>query len=131
MDHVRSVKFHSCKNLKDLRWKKLLGRADPNFRVTAHTKVCSNHFKYGQPTADDPHSSFYLIGYPGISTSARSKPTRRNLLTLVHLLLKRPGLLVKSVAAQRCLLLTVLLAQEYEMAVNSMEFGKNISKNPG
>ena len=80
MDHVRSVKFHSCKNLKDFpRWKKLLGRADPNFRVTAHTKVCSNHFKYGQPTADDPHPSLYLKGYPGISTSAKSKPTRRKL----------------------------------------------------
>ena len=80
IDHVRSVKFHSCKNLKDFpRWKKLLGRADPNFRVTAHTKVCSNHFKHGQPTADDPHPSLYLKGYPGISTPGKSKPTRRKL----------------------------------------------------
>lgn len=80
MDHVRSVKFHSCKNLKDFpRWKKLIGRADPNFRVTAHTKVCSNHFKYGQPTAYDPHPSLYLKGYPGISTPAKSKPIRRKL----------------------------------------------------
>ena len=80
MDHVRSVKFHSCKNLKDFpRWKKLLGRADPNFRETAHTKVCSNHFKHGQPTADDPHPSLYLKGYPGISTPGKSKPTRRKL----------------------------------------------------
>ena len=80
MDHVRSVKFHFCKNLKDFsRWKKLLGQADPNFRVTAHTKVCSNHFKHGQPTADDPHPSLYLKGYPGISTPGKSKPTRRKL----------------------------------------------------
>ena len=80
MDHVRSVKFHSCKNLKDFpRYKKLLGRAAPNFHVTAHTKVCSNHFKYGQPTADDPHPSLYLKGYPGISTPTKSKPTRRKL----------------------------------------------------
>lgn len=80
MDHVRLVKFHSCKNLKDFHhWKKLLGRADPNFRVRAHTKVCSNHFKYGQPTADDPHPSLYLKGYPRISTPAKGKPTRRKL----------------------------------------------------
>ena len=80
MDHVRSVKFHCCKNVKDFpRWKKLLGRADPEFRVTAHTKVCSNHFKYGRPTADDPHPSLYLKGYPGISTPAKRKPTRRKL----------------------------------------------------
>ena len=80
MDHVRSVKFHSCKNLKDFHhWKKLLGQADPNFRVRAHTKVCSNHFKYGQPTADDPHPSLYLKGYPGISTPVKGKPTRRKL----------------------------------------------------
>ena len=84
MDHVRSVKFHSYKNLKDFpRWKKLLGRADPNFRVTAHTKVCSNNFKYGQPTADEPHPSLYLKGYPGISTSAKSKPTQRKLTFLL------------------------------------------------
>ncbi|XP_068737495.1 uncharacterized protein [Montipora capricornis] len=80
MDHVRSVKFYSCKNLENFpRWKKLLDRADPNFRVTAHTKVCSNHFKYGQPRADNPHPSLYLKGYPGISTPVKSKPTRRKL----------------------------------------------------
>ena len=90
MDHVRTVKFHSCKNLKDFpRWKTLLGRANPNFRVTAHTKVCSNHFKYGQPTADDPHPSLYLKGYPGISTPAKSKPTRRKLTCKCSN--KRPG----------------------------------------
>ena len=41
--------------------------------------MCSNHFKYGQPTADVPDPSLYLKGYPGISTPAKSKPTRRKL----------------------------------------------------
>ena len=36
--------------------------------------MCSNHFK-----ARDPHPSLYLKGYPGISTSVKSKPTRRKL----------------------------------------------------
>ena len=119
MDHIRLVKFHSCMNLRNFpRWKKLLGRADPNFLVTAHTKVCSNHFKYGQPT-DDPHPSLYLKGYPGISTSVKNKPTRRK-LTLVHLLQKRPSLLVKSVTVQRCLLLLLLLScvQGYDECCN-------------
>lgn len=92
MDHVDVVNFHSCRSPKDLsRRKKLLGRAEPYFRVTPNTKVCSNHFKYGRPTDNDPHPSLYLKGYPGISVSSKStnKYTRR-MMTYSRVLVQRP-----------------------------------------
>ena len=116
MDHVRSVKFHCSKNVKDFpRWKKLLGRADPEFRVTAHTKVCSNHFKYCRPTADDPHPSLYLKGYPGISTPAKRKPTRRKPI-LAILLQECRNVTVKSVTIQLLLLLLLTLVNKISMS---------------
>ena len=50
----------------------------------------------------------------------RANPLEGNLLTLVHLLQKRPSLLVKSVTVQRCLLLLLLLScvQGYDECCN-------------
>lgn len=76
---VYGIKLHKCKKPKHYKtWTQLLKRA--NFTVTANTRVCSNHFKYGQPYDDDPHPTLYLKGY-----IQNSKPRRRELKRPIEL----------------------------------------------
>ncbi|XP_072165725.1 THAP domain-containing protein 1-like [Diadema setosum] len=61
-DHVYILKFHKCTNPRHYaKWTRLLNR--DKFRVTSSTRVCSNHFRYGQPFPDDNHPTLYLKGY--------------------------------------------------------------------
>ena len=51
-DHVNTLRFHACKEQHCATWTRLLNRV--GFKVTTSTKVCSNHFRYGQPYPDEP-----------------------------------------------------------------------------
>ncbi|KAJ8050643.1 hypothetical protein HOLleu_03927 [Holothuria leucospilota] len=55
------IKLHKCKKPKHKNWTQLFKSA--NFTVTANTRVCRNHFKYGQPYDADPHPTLYLKCY--------------------------------------------------------------------
>lgn len=69
---VNGIKFHKCKNPKYYRiWTRMIKQE--SYTVPANTKVCSNHFKYGQPY-DDSHPTLYLTGY-----EETPKPERREL----------------------------------------------------
>ena len=73
MGHVRNgLKFHTCRVRKNFRiWTNLLNRF--KFKVGPSTRVCSNHFKHGRPSLDEPHPTLYLDGYPGISCLTQKK----------------------------------------------------------
>ena len=55
-EHIGSnakIVLHRCK--KEIwypKWTKLINRQ--GFSVSKHTRVCSNHFKYGQPREQEP-----------------------------------------------------------------------------
>ena len=67
---VYGIKFFTCTNRKHYKkWERLLHLK--GYTVTSNTKVCSNHFKHGQPFKDDPHPSLYLRGYEASKTKRR------------------------------------------------------------
>jgi len=71
---VYGIKFFKCTNKKyHKKWERLLHLKD--YKVTANTKVCSNHFKHGQPFQIDPHPSLYLKGYD--SSTKQRRPLER------------------------------------------------------
>jgi hypothetical protein len=74
------IKLHKCPTESMYpKWTKLLSRED--FIVTKHTRICSNHFEYGQPRELSKHPCLYLKGYPSLiddSTQAR-RPIRKRL----------------------------------------------------
>ena len=43
MPHVLDLQFHSPKSEEFTKWEKKIDIK--NFKVTKHTKICSNHFK--------------------------------------------------------------------------------------
>ena len=76
MPHVKEhigadakIVLHRCpKEIWYAKWTKVINRE--GFSVSKHTRVCSNHFKYGQPREQEPHPTLFLKGY-------ESKPGRR------------------------------------------------------
>ena len=58
------------------KWSQLINRKD--FKITKDTKVCSNHFKAGKPTKEDPIPSLYLKGYSLNQTDKRRPPRIRD-----------------------------------------------------
>ena len=85
MGHVRNgLKFHTCRVRKNFRiWTNLLNRF--KFKVGPSTRVCSNHFKHGRPSLDEPHPTLYLDGYPGISCLTQKKtPVERKKVERVY-----------------------------------------------
>ena len=42
--------------------------------ISKNTVICSNHFKYGRPTAVSPYPTFYLKGYNIGAISSKRKP---------------------------------------------------------
>ncbi|XP_033636625.1 uncharacterized protein LOC117297616 [Asterias rubens] len=72
-DYVKTLKFHTCRNKKNYAlWTKLLKR--PDFTVKESTKVCSNHFKNGQPFPIDPHPVLFMNGYDTPDETPKSTP---------------------------------------------------------
>lgn len=78
-EHIGSnakIVLHRCpKEIWYPKWTKLINRQ--GFSVSKHTRVCSNHFKYGQPREQEPHPTLFLKGYeckPG-----RKPPLKREL----------------------------------------------------
>ncbi|CAG2241542.1 uncharacterized protein [Mytilus edulis] len=69
MPHVKehlgsnaSIKLHKCpKEEWYKKWSKLLNR--DNYEVNKNTRVCSNHFEYGQPRELAPHPKLHMKGY--------------------------------------------------------------------
>ena len=71
---TRKIKyvFYRCPNSKLYsKWSNLINRMD--LKVTMYSKVCSNHFKSGRPTEDDPFPSLFLNGYSD-ETGTRKRP---------------------------------------------------------
>ncbi len=67
---ISGIKFHKCSDPKYFNiWTRLLRRK--NYTVTASTRVCSNHFKHGQPYKTDPHPTPHLTGYKNDQTKRR------------------------------------------------------------
>ncbi|VDI78588.1 Hypothetical predicted protein [Mytilus galloprovincialis] len=68
MPHVKehlgsnaSIKLHKCpKEEWYKKWSKLLNR--DNYEVNKNTRVCSNHFEYGQPRELAPHPKLHMKG---------------------------------------------------------------------
>ena len=57
----RKIRFYRCPRPSLYsKWSHLINRKD--FKITKDTKVCSNHFKAGKPTKEDPIPSLYLKG---------------------------------------------------------------------
>ena len=56
------------------KWSQLINRKD--FKITKDTKVCSNHFKAGKPTKEDPIPSLNLKGYSLNQTDNKRRPPR-------------------------------------------------------
>lgn len=90
MPHVRenlgtdaTIKLHKCpKESWYSKWTKLLNRE--GFHVTKHSRICSNHFEYGQPREQSPHPKLFLKGYPGReSISKRRQLVRKKLETFL------------------------------------------------
>lgn len=69
MPHVKehlgsnaTIKLHTCPTEEWYKkWSKLLNR--DNYEVNRNTRVCSNHFEYGQPRELSPHPKLHLKGY--------------------------------------------------------------------
>ena len=83
MSHVKEhlgqdakIKLHKCPNVSWYqKWTRILNRV--NYTVTKHTRICSNHFYYGQPREKCPHPSMYLKGYDQLGCSKRRKVVRK------------------------------------------------------
>ena len=62
MSHVGMLRWHSPKNLNDIKsWQKVINRK--NFKVTASTKVFSNHFAAGYCSDICRIPTLYMKGY--------------------------------------------------------------------
>ena len=73
--HTLRFVLHKCpKETYYPRWTRLINRQ--GFSVTKHTRVCSNHFQYGQPREQDPHPSLFSKGYQ--CQPRRKPPARRD-----------------------------------------------------
>ena len=64
--HVQILRFHRPRSEDCLLWEKAIDRR--GYKVTNNTKVCSNHFKYGQPLYSDRVPAvflkvFYIFSY--------------------------------------------------------------------
>ena len=83
MPHVKGhigadakIVLHRCpKEIWYAKWTKVINRK--GFSVSKHTRVCSNHFKYGQPREQEPHPTLFLKGYE--SKPGRKPPLAREL----------------------------------------------------
>ena len=59
--HVHYIKWHQPQKKHFKLWERLINRK--NFKVTANTRVCSNHFVHGRPLGEHPHPELWLRGY--------------------------------------------------------------------
>ena len=59
--HVQCIKWHKPQPKYFKLWERLIKRKD--FRITANTWVCSNHFVHGKPMGEHPHPELWLRGY--------------------------------------------------------------------
>ena len=72
---LKRVHFYRCPRPSLYsNWSQLINRKD--FKITKDTKVCSNHFKAGKPTKEDPIPSLYLKGYSLNQTDNKRRPPR-------------------------------------------------------
>ncbi|XP_071810056.1 uncharacterized protein [Asterias amurensis] len=69
MPHVLDLQFHSPKIEEFTKWEKKIDIK--NFKVTKHTKICSNHFKFAKPLENSAVPSQYLRGYPSWAVSRK------------------------------------------------------------
>lgn len=77
MPHVKenlgfdaTIKLHKCpKEEWYSKWTKLINRKD--YEVNRNTRVCSNHFEYGQPRELSPHPALFLKGYQPVNLTPR------------------------------------------------------------
>ena len=77
LPHVGILRFYSPKNNKDvLSWARAINR--DQFKVTASTKVCSNHFVQGYRTSQCPTPTLYMKGYDCDSEPQRPAPKFRS-----------------------------------------------------
>ena len=58
---MQCIKWHKPQPKYFKLWERLINRK--NFRVTANTRVCSNHFVHGKPMGEHPHPELWLRGY--------------------------------------------------------------------
>ena len=73
------IVLHKCpKEEWFQKWTKLINRQ--GFVVSKHTRICSNHFVYGQPREQEPHPVLFMKGYQQ-HTPGRKPPARRKILT--------------------------------------------------
>lgn len=78
-DGSNELKFWTCRDPSNFsKWTHLLNYT--NYNVNGNTKICSNHFKFGRPTAIDPHPSLYLKGYNTETATKRKSPLKRTTL---------------------------------------------------
>ena len=75
--HVGLLRFYSPLNAKERKkWGKLIKRKD--FKVTASTKVCSNHFAVGYRSKECPNPTLYMTGYEVKEAKKRLPPKHRS-----------------------------------------------------